>query len=50
MFNRKRTASVAFVVFINIYFTCQITRIVAADLKTVSMIYFFFTNDFALLY
>jgi hypothetical protein len=38
-FNRKHTASLAFVLFVNTCFTCQIIRIVAADLNTVSMIF-----------
>jgi len=38
-FNRKHTASLAFVLFINTCFTCQIIRIVATDLNTVSMIF-----------
>ena len=40
MFNRKHTASVSFVLFINTYFTCQIIRIVAACLKTCQGFFF----------
>jgi hypothetical protein len=38
--NRKHRSSITFVLFTNVYFTCQIIRIVTVDLKTVSMIFF----------